>query len=153
MPFIPHTDDDVRGMLAAIGVPAIDALFDEIPAELRARALDGIPPAASEMQIGRLMAERAARDGRRLNFIGGGAYEHHVPAAVIPCRERIAEQAQAIGAARGVKGENIGKPHGQHPAVRARDSGHEPSPAAPPRDHEVFADLAAQKACLVPGQG
>jgi glycine dehydrogenase subunit 1 len=82
MPFIPHTDDDVRGMLAAIGVPAIDALFDEIPAELRARALDGIPPAASEMQIGRLMAERAARDGKRLNFIGGGAYEHHVPAAV-----------------------------------------------------------------------
>ncbi len=82
MPFIPHTDDDIRGMLAAIGAPATDALFDEIPAELRARALDGIPAAASEMQIGRIMSERAARDGRRLNFIGAGAYEHHVPAAV-----------------------------------------------------------------------
>ena len=34
------------------------------------------------MQIGRLMAERAARDGRQLNFIGAGAYDHHVPAAV-----------------------------------------------------------------------
>ncbi len=82
MPFIPHTDDDIRGMLAAIGAPGTDALFDEIPAELRSRALDGIPPAASEMQIGRIMSERAARDGRRLNFIGAGAYEHHVPAAV-----------------------------------------------------------------------
>jgi glycine dehydrogenase subunit 1 len=82
MPFIPHTDDDIRGMLAAIGAPATDALFDEIPAELRSRALDGIPAAASEMQIGRIMSERAARDGRRLNFIGAGAYEHHVPAAV-----------------------------------------------------------------------
>src|SRR5512137_464496 len=82
MPFIPHTDDDVRDMLAAIGAGGMDALFDEIPAELRSRPLTGIPTATSEMQIGRLMAERAARDGRQLNFIGAGAYDHHVPAAV-----------------------------------------------------------------------
>ena len=82
MSFIPHTADDVRDMLATIGAPGIDSLFDEIPAELRSRGLDGIPPAASEMQIGRLMSARAARDGRPLNFIGAGAYEHHVPAAV-----------------------------------------------------------------------
>jgi glycine dehydrogenase subunit 1 len=69
-------------MLAAIGAPDIQALFDEIPAELRSRALDAIPPALSEMEIGRLMSERAAADGQRLNFIGAGAYEHHVPAAV-----------------------------------------------------------------------
>ena len=42
----------------------------------------GLPPAMSEMQIGRLMSDRAARDGRPLNFIGAGAYEHHIPAAV-----------------------------------------------------------------------
>lgn len=65
MSFIPHTADDVREMLAAIGAPGIDALFDEIPAELRIGGLDGIPPAASEMQVGRLMSARAARDGRR----------------------------------------------------------------------------------------
>lgn len=82
MPFIPHTADDVRNMLAAVGAAGIDALFDEIPAELRSRALEGIPPALSEMQVGRLMSERAARDGRHLNFIGAGTYEHHVPAAV-----------------------------------------------------------------------
>jgi glycine dehydrogenase subunit 1 len=82
MPFIPHTAEDIRAMLATIGASTTDALFDEIPAALRSRALDGIPPAASEMQVGRLMTERAARDGRPLNFIGAGAYEHHVPAAV-----------------------------------------------------------------------
>ena len=82
MPFIPHTADDIREMLAAIGAPDIQALFDEIPAELRSRALDAIPPALSEMEIGRLMSERAAADGQKLNFIGAGAYEHHVPAAV-----------------------------------------------------------------------
>ena len=37
MPFIPHTADDIRTMLAAIGAPDIDALFEEIPAETIAR--------------------------------------------------------------------------------------------------------------------
>jgi glycine dehydrogenase subunit 1 len=82
MPFIPHTPEDVREMLAAIGAPSIEALFDEIPADLRAGEFDAIPPALSEMEIGRLMSARAASDGRPLNFIGAGAYEHHVPAAV-----------------------------------------------------------------------
>src|SRR5262245_2271587 len=82
MPFIPHTEADVREMLDAIGAPAIEALFDEIPAQLRIKSLTGIPEAMSEMEIGRLMQSRAQRDGRPLNFIGAGAYEHHIPAAV-----------------------------------------------------------------------
>jgi glycine dehydrogenase subunit 1 len=81
MAFIPHTPDDVTRMLEAIGVQSIDELFDEIPGELRAGAL-GVPPAMGEMEVGRLMAERAAIDGRPLNFIGAGAYEHHIPAPV-----------------------------------------------------------------------
>jgi len=82
MPFIPHTADDIRDMLTAIGARDTEALFDEIPAGLRARALDAIPPALSEMEVGRLMSARAGADGQPLNFIGAGAYEHHVPAAV-----------------------------------------------------------------------
>ena len=82
MPFIPHTADDIAGMLAVIGARSIDGLFDEIPAELKIRALEGIPSALSEMEVARLMSERAAADGRALNFIGAGAYEHHIPAAV-----------------------------------------------------------------------
>jgi glycine dehydrogenase subunit 1 len=82
MPFIPHTETDVREMLAAIGAPSIDALFEEIPASLRTRELSGIPDALNEMEIGRLMRSLARRDGTPLNFIGAGAYEHHIPAAV-----------------------------------------------------------------------
>ena len=82
MPFIPHTESDVREMLAVIGAPSIDALFEEIPAALRIKSLAGIPEALTEMETGRLMAQRAARDGRPLNFLGAGAYEHHIPAAV-----------------------------------------------------------------------
>ncbi len=82
MPFIPHTKKDVDEMLAQIGVSDIDELFDEIPEALHIDGLDGVPEAMSEMQIGRLMNERAAMDGAPLAFIGAGAYEHHIPAAV-----------------------------------------------------------------------
>ncbi len=82
MPFIPHTERDVKEMLASIGAASIEELFDEIPAALRVESLAGIPDALNEMQIGRLMSERAARDGRPLCFLGAGAYEHHIPSAV-----------------------------------------------------------------------
>jgi glycine dehydrogenase subunit 1 len=82
MPFIPHTESDVAQMLAAIGAPSIDALFDEIPADLSCGGLDGVPAGLSEMAVTRLMHQRAAADGFYLNFIGAGAYEHHIPAAV-----------------------------------------------------------------------
>ncbi|MGH8284977.1 MAG: aminomethyl-transferring glycine dehydrogenase subunit GcvPA [Steroidobacteraceae bacterium] len=82
MAFIPHTAKDVDEMLHAIGAKSIEQLFEEIPASLRTRALAGIPDALNEMQIGRLMNERAKLDGRPLCFIGAGAYEHHIPAAV-----------------------------------------------------------------------
>jgi glycine dehydrogenase subunit 1 len=82
MAFIPHTPADVEAMLATIGVSSIEQLFDEIPASLRVKSLDGVPVGLNEMQIGRLMSERARADGRPLCFIGAGAYEHHIPAAV-----------------------------------------------------------------------
>lgn len=82
MPFIPHTEDDIQSMLARIGVDAIEDLFDEIPQELRAPALGAIPEGMPEMDITRLMQGRAQQDGAPLNFIGAGAYEHHIPAAV-----------------------------------------------------------------------
>jgi len=82
MPFIPHTEDDVGEMLAAIGVRDIEALFDEIPPQLKTGDLAGVPPGLDEMQATRLMEDRAGRDARFLCFIGAGAYEHHIPAAV-----------------------------------------------------------------------
>ncbi len=82
MPFIPHTSEDIAQMLTAIGVESIDHLFDEIPIELRCGELSGIPDGVPEMEISRIMQQLAAMDGSPLNFIGAGAYEHHIPAAV-----------------------------------------------------------------------
>jgi len=82
MPFIPHSEQDVRDMLAAIGVSDIESLFDEIPESLRAGELKRVPAQLGEMEITRIMQERAAEDSQPLCFLGGGAYDHHVPAAV-----------------------------------------------------------------------
>ncbi len=82
MPFIPHTPDDVRAMLAAIDTPSLEALFDEIPPALRIGELPALPEALNERQITRLLEERAADYSRPLCFLGAGAYEHHIPAAV-----------------------------------------------------------------------
>jgi glycine dehydrogenase subunit 1 len=82
MPFLPHTEADVAAMLKAIGADSIEQLFDEIPAELKIRALERVPETANEMEVVRLMRARARQDEVELNFAGAGAYEHHIPAAV-----------------------------------------------------------------------
>ena len=82
MPFIPHTEEDTEEMLAVIGAERIEDLFDELPAELQLDALDHVPEALNEREVGRLMHRRAGRDGTPSCFIGAGAYEHHIPAAV-----------------------------------------------------------------------
>ena len=82
MPFIPHTEADVRDMLAAIGAPDIEALFDEIPDALKVQSQAKVPEGLSEMDVVRLMRDRARQDEASLNFAGAGAYEHHIPSAV-----------------------------------------------------------------------
>ncbi len=69
-------------MLETIGVASIDDLFDEIPADLRCGELEAVPAAMSEMESARLLAARAREDGHAACFIGAGAYDHHIPAAV-----------------------------------------------------------------------
>ena len=82
MPFVPHTPDDEKAMLDAIGVASRESLFDEIPESLRSGELKQVPPGLSEMALMRLMNERARADEVDLCFIGAGAYQHHIPAAV-----------------------------------------------------------------------
>jgi len=82
MPFNPHTAADIGEMLAAIGVDSIEALFDEIPAELRSDSRLVDEPGMHEADVIRLMRSRARCDSGYRSFVGAGAYEHHVPAAV-----------------------------------------------------------------------
>jgi glycine dehydrogenase subunit 1 len=85
MPYFYNTESDIAAMLKAIGVKSIDELFASIPAELRLkRALD-IPPALSELELSQQLQSLAAKNahiGQKVCFLGGGAYDHFVPAVV-----------------------------------------------------------------------
>lgn len=82
MPYIPHTEQDVKEMVGTLGIANTDALFAEIPKHLMIDKLPGIPEGMSEMEVARLLTERAAKDRTTSCFIGAGAYEHHIPAVV-----------------------------------------------------------------------
>ncbi|PID43830.1 MAG: aminomethyl-transferring glycine dehydrogenase [Proteobacteria bacterium] len=82
MPFIPHTRQDQKYMLDTIGVDSVADLFDEIPSRLLCDSLEGVPAGHTEMEMLRLMQERADQDAGALCFLGAGAYEHHIPGAV-----------------------------------------------------------------------
>ncbi len=85
MRYIPHTDQDIAAMLAALGVESVDDLFAHLPEELRARAAIDLPPGMSESQVReRLTAlARANQVGPdTVTFLGGGAYPHFIPVVV-----------------------------------------------------------------------
>jgi glycine dehydrogenase subunit 1 len=82
MPFIPHTKDETKEMLDTIGISDLNTLFDEIPQNIRINDLPGIPETLSEQDVTKLMKARAKQDEAGLCFIGAGAYEHHIPAAI-----------------------------------------------------------------------
>ena len=82
MPFIPHTEDDVKHMLNTIGASSLAELFDEIPPHLRIHDLNNIASGLTEMEMTRDMKQRAEKDSGLACFLGAGAYEHHIPAAV-----------------------------------------------------------------------
>ena len=85
MRYLPLTDRDRRDMLAAIGVDSIDALFADVPSAARLMGLVDLPKATGELEVERAISSLASRNvaaGSVPFFIGGGAYRHHIPAAV-----------------------------------------------------------------------
>ncbi len=80
--YCPNTPEDISEMLAAIGAESIDDLFSGIPAALRTRSFY-LPPGMSEFELSRNLQKLAGRNNRDLaNFIGGGFYDHLIPAVV-----------------------------------------------------------------------
>jgi glycine dehydrogenase subunit 1 len=80
-----NTPEDVRAMLAAIGARSIQDLFSAIPPELLLDRPLAVPPALGEIELTRHMQELASRDRSAADavcFLGGGSYDHFIPAVV-----------------------------------------------------------------------
>ena len=81
MSFTPHTPQEIHEMLGAIGVENISDLFRVIPDNLKAASFD-LPPGMSEFEMLDRMRALAANDRGLIPFVGGGYYDHLIPAAV-----------------------------------------------------------------------
>ncbi|MFZ3208295.1 MAG: aminomethyl-transferring glycine dehydrogenase subunit GcvPA [Geobacteraceae bacterium] len=80
--YCPNTQEEIREMLAAIGVASVEELFSPIPAALRAQSFD-LPYGVSEFEMLQRMQELAWENAQGItNFIGGGCYDHLIPAVV-----------------------------------------------------------------------
>lgn len=82
MRYLPHTDEEIREMLAAIGRERLEDLFDSVPDECRFEGRMPLPPALSEWQLDALFRELAQTMTVTPDFkvlIGAGSYDHHIP--------------------------------------------------------------------------
>jgi glycine dehydrogenase subunit 1 len=85
MRYIPNTEAECHAMLEAMGLSAIEALFDSIPEELRFAGPLDIPKALSEQEVLRQMRTLAGRNANVEDyaaFLGAGAYHHFIPSIV-----------------------------------------------------------------------
>ncbi|MGB5810677.1 MAG: aminomethyl-transferring glycine dehydrogenase subunit GcvPA [Polyangiales bacterium] len=84
MRYLPHTDQEIRAMLARIGVQEIDDLFEAVPGPYRVEAQLDLEPALDEPRLMQHLTALSDQNpgSRMLSFLGAGMYRHHVPPAV-----------------------------------------------------------------------
>jgi glycine dehydrogenase subunit 1 len=84
MRYLPHTPEEIAAMLAAIGKPTIDALFEQVPPEARLGRPLAIEPPLDEASLMRHLDDlaRKNRGAELVSFLGAGAYDHPIPPAV-----------------------------------------------------------------------
>jgi len=82
MNYIPHTELEKKEMLKSIGASGVDELFKHIPKELRPKSFN-IPEGKSEFEVIEYLKLLSRKNATNLtDFVGGGFYDHYIPAAV-----------------------------------------------------------------------
>ena len=85
MDYVLNTPEQRKEMLKAIGVAKIDELFNDVPAKIRLRGQLKVSASMSEQEVKAHLAELARQNADASThsyFIGAGAYNHFIPAAV-----------------------------------------------------------------------
>ena len=91
MAYVPNTDDERQKMLEQIGVKSFEELISNIPQEIRMNKPMGLPDALSEYEAFKLLrglSEKNTNSSTHICFLGGGAYDHYIPAMVGSVLER-----------------------------------------------------------------
>ncbi len=85
-PYIPHTEEDVKEMLAAIGAGSIEELFREVPENLKLKGELDVPASYDEHRLLGHLFELSRKNKNLLSdmvcFLGAGIYDRYIPATV-----------------------------------------------------------------------
>ena len=81
--YFPHTEADLKEMLRTVGVDSLDALYDDVPEDIRFRGDYELPEAMSELEVRQLFEQLGAQNKQLVCFAGAGVYDHYTP-SVIP---------------------------------------------------------------------
>ncbi len=85
MRYLPHTDEEIRDMLAVIRRGSLDELFCSVPDSCRYEGEMPLPPAMDEWQLTEhmeILAAAMAVDDKARVLIGAGSYHHHIPETI-----------------------------------------------------------------------
>jgi glycine dehydrogenase subunit 1 len=85
MSYVLNTPADQQAMLAAVGVGSVAELFHAIPEAVRLNRPLNVPPALTEIELEQHLADLARRNRSAADavcFLGGGSYDHFIPAVV-----------------------------------------------------------------------
>ena len=80
--YFPHTDAELKDMLAVCGKRSLDELFDEIPEQIQFKRDYNLPSEMSEVELRRFFTELGAKNKPLTCFAGAGCYDHYSPAVI-----------------------------------------------------------------------
>lgn len=81
--YFPHTERDLKDMLAQVGVSSLDDLYAEVPQEIRFQDDYQLPSEMSELEVRQLFERLGSQNQQLVCFAGAGVYDHYTP-SVIP---------------------------------------------------------------------
>ena len=81
--YFPHTENDLKDMLAKVGVSSLEDLYAEVPQEIRFQGDYQLPSEMSELEVRQLFERLGSQNKQLVCFAGAGVYDHYMP-SVIP---------------------------------------------------------------------
>ena len=86
--FFPHTEEDLKEMLAKAGVSSLDGLYAEVPDSIRFKGEYDLPEAKSELEIRQFFGKLGKENKQLVCFAGAGTYDHYTPSVIPSIVER-----------------------------------------------------------------
>ena len=86
--FFPHTEEDLKEMLAKAGVSSLDGLYAEVPESIRFKGEYDLPEAKSELEIRQFFGKLGKKNKQLVCFAGAGTYDHYTPSVIPSIVER-----------------------------------------------------------------